>query len=739
MLTDGPWPGPRPFRSDEWRQFAGRDADLADLLRWIDNGALVIELTGESGIGKTSFLRAGLVPTLTGEVRGTPGDYRVVLCREWPREATTGEELYCRALRRAELPEKGVGFPDGKEPGRFDATTIRSMVATVGRPEQVVIVFDQVEELFRRNRVLAEKFLQTVAEAANTLHVAHILSLRDEYKHELRTLEMLLHPRDQQWMKLLPVLDVEEVIRAPADRMEFPIDPQAVTRLATWWKTARAKQEAGAQAAGNEEEEAAIQALGASRVGLLHLQAVLWSVCEYWKRQGRPRSGITATLARDFRKWARQESNVWGGDEDGTPDRDESALVADAVLRWIQERVSAYEVEGSDDPHLRSEALFAAARIAPHLSSRGYKLPRPAVELAWLAMKQEFDTLQATRRSVGLAVRRMLGDEESSTTSSTIDFPELEGAPPERVAGRIRRSDEPTPRAAAMALVQAFVRGIQLLIDAEIVRQPPVFGGERFYELVHDGYGPPLTYWSELELRAPRYDAQSLVVVRGLDLVHDWLTPDASSLGSEAQSGIGWWSCLIRPRREPMTLIKSLQLEGCDLRGSLFLRCELSGVAFSDTNLLGVVFQDCVFDDVVIDGGLVSGLVVKDSEVRGRGLTLRNIRAGSSSDVSLIRIRGSELTLDRSYVPHVTFLPDGLKRFTVSSSELRRSLLLTSGVEQVTLSESSLRFVEIIGAPDNTTVTAEHGWFVHTQSTVPVKGTDGAEGLELIDASVYGF
>lgn len=722
-MTETPWPGPRPFRADEWRQFAGRDRDLAALLGWIDHGALVVELTGESGIGKTSFLRAGLVPTLTGETRGTKGDYRVVLCREWPREATTGEELYCRALNRAELPDGGVPFPSVEGgPLRFDEATVRSMVASVGPSEQVVMVFDQVEEMFRRNRVLAERFLETVGSVATTSHVAHILSLRDEYKHELRTIEMLLHPRDQEWMKLTPVLDVEQVIRQPADRMGFPIEPQAVAQVATWWKAASSKQEAGAQTAGSEEEEAAVQALGASRVGLLHLQALLWSVSEYWKQWGSPDRGITASLMRDFRIWARDRSTAWSGDGEAATQQDESALVADAVLRWIQERVSTCGASDEGTGRRQAEALFAAARAAPHLSSRGYKLSRPAVDLAWLALKQEFDTLQASRRSVGRAVRRFNGDEDSA---STPDFPELASVTDERVAGRIRTSNHPSAAHAAAALVEAFVEGVQLLVDAEVVRPSSVFGGDRFYELVHDGYGPPLTYWSELELRKPRYDAQSLVVKRGLDLVHDRLTPDLSSLESPTLEGIGWWSCIIRPRTTATTVIRDLVFQDGDLRGSLFSNCSLSNVRFNGTNLVGVVFEECDFDEVVIDGGQVSGIVVKASELRGGGLVVRNIKDGSS-DLTFIDVRGTELKLEQSRLPHVTFKPavEGLEHLVIENTVLSRSLLRTSGLTRMTLTDATLRFVEIEAPSDGTTtVTAAPAHLISCRSDIPLAGT----------------
>lgn len=59
-----PWPGPRPLGDeDDERMLAGRGADTAAILNDCLSHNLVV-LTGESGVGKSSFLSHGLTPAL---------------------------------------------------------------------------------------------------------------------------------------------------------------------------------------------------------------------------------------------------------------------------------------------------------------------------------------------------------------------------------------------------------------------------------------------------------------------------------------------------------------------------------------------------------------------------------------------------------------------------------------------------------------------------------------------------
>lgn len=82
--VENPYPGLRPFRTEEAGRFCGRSVELKAVERWLafsDTRPLI--LTGPTGIGKTSFLRAMVLPSLT----------RKSITVEGPQVLRTGEEL----------------------------------------------------------------------------------------------------------------------------------------------------------------------------------------------------------------------------------------------------------------------------------------------------------------------------------------------------------------------------------------------------------------------------------------------------------------------------------------------------------------------------------------------------------------------------------------------------------------------------------------------------------------------
>jgi hypothetical protein len=61
--TENPWPGLMPFTEATQAFFHGRDTEADELLRRVRRERLTI-LFGQSGLGKTSLLSAGLFPRL---------------------------------------------------------------------------------------------------------------------------------------------------------------------------------------------------------------------------------------------------------------------------------------------------------------------------------------------------------------------------------------------------------------------------------------------------------------------------------------------------------------------------------------------------------------------------------------------------------------------------------------------------------------------------------------------------
>ena len=165
VWTGCPYRGLVPFEEREARVFYGR-SELADQLvqklaaRLDGTGILLV--TGESGTGKSSLLRAGLMPRLAAGALG-PGSER------WPRRVIrpTGSPLRELATQLAELASadpvsvyRSLSAAPGEAPtlaelavrtvtGRGARTRSRGPAeAAAAAPPRLILVVDQLEELF---------------------------------------------------------------------------------------------------------------------------------------------------------------------------------------------------------------------------------------------------------------------------------------------------------------------------------------------------------------------------------------------------------------------------------------------------------------------------------------------------------------------------------------------------------------------------------------------------------------
>ncbi|MET8145868.1 AAA family ATPase [Sphaerisporangium sp. NPDC005288] len=163
-----PWRGERPYRGLAAFQqgdaglFHGRAQATAELLgivaRAVEPGALgMVMVTGASGVGKSSLLRAGLLPALAA---GTP-----VAAARWPRIVLTpkqyGSPLRGLAVELAALAEKSnqraLLEQLTAEPGGAGFLVAEAVLAEarrspaghlVGEDRRLVLVVDQFEQLF---------------------------------------------------------------------------------------------------------------------------------------------------------------------------------------------------------------------------------------------------------------------------------------------------------------------------------------------------------------------------------------------------------------------------------------------------------------------------------------------------------------------------------------------------------------------------------------------------------------
>ena len=69
-----PFPGLRPFEADETHLFFGRDGQCSDIVTRLEKRRFV-GVVGTSGSGKSSLVRAGLLPMLEGGYMASAGSF----------------------------------------------------------------------------------------------------------------------------------------------------------------------------------------------------------------------------------------------------------------------------------------------------------------------------------------------------------------------------------------------------------------------------------------------------------------------------------------------------------------------------------------------------------------------------------------------------------------------------------------------------------------------------------------
>ncbi|GAA3607635.1 hypothetical protein GCM10022419_110680 [Nonomuraea rosea] len=191
-----PYQGLAPFESDRSELFFGRRRAVRDLLerlapRLRGHGSILL-VSGASGVGKSSLLRAGLMPALA---KGTPP---LAGSRDWPCLLLTPTAEPFRALAEAwaqafggsaeEAGERLRAHP--KEAGEQSrrrpeeaGEEVRERPGEAGPPdERFVLVVDQFEELFtlvsdERER---QAFVQTLKALAGA-GAAVIIGVRADY------------------------------------------------------------------------------------------------------------------------------------------------------------------------------------------------------------------------------------------------------------------------------------------------------------------------------------------------------------------------------------------------------------------------------------------------------------------------------------------------------------------------------------------------------------------------------
>ncbi|MEO0707922.1 MAG: hypothetical protein AAF050_19960 [Cyanobacteria bacterium J06649_5] len=173
FITTSPYKGLRSFEPKDKDEFFGRDQFIAGLANELEHTNFVL-LLGASGSGKSSVVRAGLIPWLS-QKWGTQWVNLTLTPDQDPFESLHGSLLSHFRQSEAQLVRKG------------EESTLSQLVKTLKVPEAYWFIFiDQFEELFTTSDVeKRDRFISSLAqlcqEHADTRTLKIVATMRSDF------------------------------------------------------------------------------------------------------------------------------------------------------------------------------------------------------------------------------------------------------------------------------------------------------------------------------------------------------------------------------------------------------------------------------------------------------------------------------------------------------------------------------------------------------------------------------
>lgn len=226
-----PWPGLATFTEDQTAFFFGRDEEMRELLRRVERKALTV-LFGQSGLGKSSLLQAGVFPRLRGS-HFCPVYVRLDHSPDAPPLTEQIKSIVFRGTAHAGAWTKSGSAVKGETLWEFFHHREDQLLDPEGKVVTPVLVFDQFEELFtlggaadpetrrraggfiaeladlveNRTPAVLEARMEQMAEAGDPFDFARadyrvLIALREDYLPHLESLKAAMPSLMQNRMRL---------------------------------------------------------------------------------------------------------------------------------------------------------------------------------------------------------------------------------------------------------------------------------------------------------------------------------------------------------------------------------------------------------------------------------------------------------------------------------------------------------------------------------------------------------
>ncbi len=226
-----PYKGLRAFGEDDASDFYGRERLIADLMRRMGEGQQMLALVGASGSGKSSVVKAGLIPAIRKS--DDPGRQSWIVAQMVPgshpftelevallRSTLDGPESLAEQIR---VPDTGI---------------LGACLRVLPDPDsRLLLVIDQFEELFTlaEDEAVRRDFLAGLVTAVDDPHgrITVVLTLRADFYHRPLTNPDFGDRLGEAVVNVVPLRpdELETAALKPAQHMGMELEPALLGAL----------------------------------------------------------------------------------------------------------------------------------------------------------------------------------------------------------------------------------------------------------------------------------------------------------------------------------------------------------------------------------------------------------------------------------------------------------------------------------------------------------------------------
>lgn len=242
-MRGNPFPGLRPFKTEETHLFFGREGHINEVLTNLDQNRF-IAILGSSGSGKSSLMYCGLIPNLYAGFVGQSGsDWKIVITRPGidPLE-NLAKDITTNFVRQDD-PNFTIERNINEAILKTSRSGLEEILQKYHRPNQhVLLVIDQFEEIFRYKKKSTgelgdnsdhyiDHFIKAITQAK--IAVFLVITMRSDYIGDCAVFPQLTHHINQSHY-LVPHMtreDEKQVIRGPLMTLGYSITNALETQL----------------------------------------------------------------------------------------------------------------------------------------------------------------------------------------------------------------------------------------------------------------------------------------------------------------------------------------------------------------------------------------------------------------------------------------------------------------------------------------------------------------------------